>query len=708
MTRSLVPLVCALLVAVSAFALVETPAALIEITAVEAAAPAIVSDGENYFAAWTDHRDPRRPAVYGARITPEREVLDPVGIRLMEGSDPVSIASGLGHTFILGQSLRFVIVDRDANIVARGVVANESADRARVVFNGDDFIVFWSKDALRTATLDPFGDMVRWPDNVVSDRPVLLAGVASEGSRIVVAYSDVATLYVAATSPVGTPIWKDEAIATNFGWWTPASIAIADGRIAVAWVSREAEAQPWLDTVRTVVLDAAGNATGPSHIAIPWPATVRVVATDRGFRLFEQQELRVMSYALTNELVPAAVEPVVDVERPQNVRDFAVAAGPGGTMVVAAVGPVNAAAGESGLYAADGETPGAAVLVSRAGTTQSTPDVAIGDDGMLVAWHERERTGIRATFIASDGTGRTLDLPRNTASPAVAAQGAAYLIAWSTPAGTRARVLRDGGAFLGGEVLLSDIASSIVTVASDGRDFIVATAAAQRVMPIELFRIDSEGRVVARTSIPTTSQATVPRVRLACDDGECLLTWVEQKPLGTNCFNFRCTLVDQVFAVHLDGALTPRYASPVALTEPANMRIATLDAAAADGAYAVAWSSVDGISFARTVGRGQPLGTTVTLPGRHPALERGGSAWLLVREVGAELIAGQLTDDGFRGGTALARDAQWRSAPVLARRGSAGVIAYERTTIGEAAGGVGRVYVARLASIAPKRRSARN
>ncbi|HUR81178.1 MAG TPA: hypothetical protein VM733_10450 [Thermoanaerobaculia bacterium] len=703
--RALVPLVCVVLFALSAFAFDEIPAAPLELTQIEPWFPALATDGENYFAVWSDRRDPRRPAVYGARITPDREVLDPVGVPLLEGTDPISIAYGLGRYFILGRSLRFVIVDREARIVARGVVANEpAAQSAQVLFNGSDFVTFWSNNAVRTATLDPFGNMVRWPDNVVSDRPVLFHSAATDGARILVTYTAGTNLYVAGTSLVGERLFADKLISETAGWWTPATIAAARGQFALTWLSDETPDDTFDTKVRTMRLDANGDALGPSLIAIPWNAQARMIATEDGFRLYEQQELRVMKYTLTNELAPATATPVVDRQRPDVVTAFAVAEGPGGTMVLATFGHPFPYPPAIGLYAADGDTQDAPVLVSRAGTTQTEPDVAIGDDGMLVVWNERERPHVGATFFASNGTSRTFDVAEKGSGPAVATQGRAYLVAWTGFTGSRARVIQDG--FVIGDEIDLRAGNSVVAAAREGNDFVVAATGGTLGAPLQLSRINNVGHVVSQSTFAAPAQL-VSRVALACDRGECLVTWVEQT-FTPGCFPYRCAVYEQVMAMPFDASLTPRYSSPIALTQRENIRTNDLDVAAFDGSYAVAWQSTGGIVTARTISQGQQLGTAFTLPGSSVAVERESGGWLLVREVNTELVTAHFTADHLDAGAPLAHDAQWRSAPALARKGEQIVLAYERTTIGEAAGGVVRAYVADLPPSAPRRRTARH
>ncbi len=693
--RSLVLLVSLVGFAASASGLDEIPASPLELTQIPVSSPAIASNGENYFAAWMDSRIPRRLMVYGARITPDREVLDPVGVRLLDGTAVASIASGLGHTFVLGQSLAYAIVDREARIVTRGKVADEpAANGAQVVFNGSDFVVFWADNALRTATLDPFGGVVRWPDNVVSDRAVRLHSAATDGARILVTYTHNATLYVAGTSPVGERLWADKVISEEAAWWNAVSIASAKGVFAVAWQSGE--------SVRTIKLDANGDALAPSQVAIPWGATTRIIATGDGFRLFEQQELRVMSYALTDALAPETATPVIDLERPDSVVSFAVAEGPGGTMVVASVGRTFPNPPTAGLYAADGDSAEARVLVSRAGTTQTAPDIAIGEDGMLVAWTEHERPHIAATFFASNGTTRTIDVAANGVAPNVAAQGDAYIVAWTGITGARARVIREG-ALIGEEIPLVPETNAGTAAAAEGRDFIVAATQGTTGTPVRLWRIDDAGAVVAQAEIAVTPAATAGRAALACDRGECLLAWVEQT-ITPPCFPYKCTLAEQVLAMPLDAALVPRFSSPFVVADRQS-GASNLEVGASDGAYAVVWAAA-GVASMRTVSRDGQLGTTFSFSGSRPAVERDGDAWLLVREADTKLVIAHFTSDAFAGGAPLASDEQWRSAPALARKGGSIVLAYERTTIGEAAGGAVRAYVATLA--APKRRTARH
>lgn len=697
-------LIFALFAAVRAAA--EVPVSPLTLTPTQPfSPPALATDGVNYLAVWSENRDPRRPAVYAARITPDRQLLDPLGVHLIDGIHAPAIAYGDGHYLVVTHALDYVVIDRDVHVLARGRImpAGETVTMAEVLFNGREFVVFWGMNGVRSAIVDRDGRVLSGPTVVVPARDRQSAhAVATSGSRVFLTYARDGVLYVAATTPAGAPLWIDAEIARSVDDYARSSIASAGGTFVVTWQHR-VSIDGFENTLHAAKLDASATIlAGPRQI-IPWPAYARVIAAGGGYRLFEAQELRVMSYELRGDLVTPAVVPAIDDKPPRAISGFAAAAGPGGTFIVAGIVHRHFAAGESALYAADGDVSAAPLLVSRAGTPQRAPSVAAGDDGLIVAWHEAVKPRVRAAFYGASHTS-VFDVAAvwPDVSASVAAQGSAYLAVWqSTTGGVRGRVIRDG-APAGEELLIHEQATSPVA-ASDGRDFVVAAALPTRA--IRLTRIDSDGAIVASADVPYQTIARPAEPALACDRGECLLAWAEQLPVIAGCVHFRCSYRERVVAVRLDASFGRIDETPMVLFDRGLAGTNNVIAAARDGSYAASWE-INGVVYARAIERNGAPGAIHELRGANASMVHHAGAWLLAREDRDALALAWFAASDVHDVGRLAREGQSLRMPALALSGGRAMVAYERSTHGEAAGGAVRVYIETVGL--PKRRAARH
>jgi hypothetical protein len=702
-TRSLALLV---LVALPAFARLEIPVApLSSHRAVSLfTAPALATDGEHYFAVWNDTREELERATYGARLTAEGELLDPVGVRLTDGFGMTSVAYGDGRYFAVDGSLRFAVVDRQAKVLARGRVAEEATNVVRVLFNGRDFVVLWGEGDVRVAVLSRDGEVVSAPSAVVPPQPFdrRFHDAATNGSRIVVLYARGVDLYAATLAMSGETLVTETLIERDVWVFSP-SIASANGTFAAIWSPLEGFA---IDGVR---LDAEGRPVG-EPVTVTAGGGARLLAAGGAYRIVTADpagtHVRLVSRTLSDDLT--AIGPAIPLfsRSPLSLGASASLAGPGGILTVASVEDPNRNVPEEGLYAATDDAPAAAKLVSRAAMTQRDPALAAGSDGTLIAWRDVPEPRVLATFLRRDGGRFTFELGRaREEPPSVAAVGDTYLAGWNDDENTYARLVRDGAPL--GEAIVLDTSARAPVVAADGREFVVAWSAFP-VTGIRVVRITVAGEIVAETTVPFVSFSGLPRPALACDRGECVLAWRNERATF-NCMRFACLILDsEVVAQRFDSALRPLDAQPILLGKDASSE-RYVAAAAHDGTYAVSWQRTWRV-YTRTIARDGTLSPVLDVEGTRPALARQGSGWLLARELRDELLIRRVQDDGgvLSPDLGFFRDTQGRRAPAVAASGADVLLAYERTTRDEAAGGVPRIYLTGVNPPDFKRRATRH
>lgn len=706
MPRSLVLLVLA---ALPAFARLEIPAAPLSYRAVSLfTAPSLATDGEHYFAVWNDTREDVERATYGARLTPEGDLLDPVGVRLTDGFGMTSVAYGDGRWFAVDASLRFAVVDRQGRVVVRGRIAEEATNIVRVLFNGRDFVVLWGEGNVRIAVVDREGQVVAAPSTVIPPQPIdsRLHDAATSGSRIVVLYARGIDLYAATLAMSGETLTADALLEKDVAVFSP-SIASAGGTFVATWTTAQG-----FPVVRGVRLDGEGRAVG-APVTIAMGAAPRLLVDGGAYRLVThdstETRVRIVSRTLSADLVAGNVAvPLFSQPRHSllSLGWFASLAGPGGIVTVASVEDFNRNVPAEGLYAAADGEPAAVKLVSRAAMTQRDPAIAVGSDGTFLAWRDLPDMRMRATFLRRDGERFTFELGRaQDDKPSVAAVGDIYLAGWNDDENTYVQLVR-GGAPLSTPIVLDTVAGA-PAVAADGREFVVAWAASPA-GEIRIARIALTGDVVAETAVPFAYFSGRPRPVLACDRGECVLAWRNERATFS-CMRFTCLVLDsEVVARRFDSSLQPLDPQPILLGKDASSE-RHLAAAAHDGTYAVSWQRT-GRVYTRTIARDGTLPPVLDVDGLRPALARQGNAWLLARELRDEVVILRIEDDGgvLSPDSVLFRDTQSRRAPAVAASGADVLVAYERTTRDEAAGGVPRIYLTGVHPPDLKRRAARH
>lgn len=665
--------------------------------------PAMASDGGTFsFTVWEDEREGEPVAVYGARMRiADQEVMEPVGVRLLEGAGRPSLAFGGERYLVVDASLQFALIDTAARVIARGKIAAEPGGTTRVVFNGRDFVVFWGVATVRAATVSADGRVIGEPVTVVQPAmEIQLHDAATNADRHVVLYTRGVELLAAVTTATGAPIETGRALASDV-WTEPggrvqASVASVDGGFMAVWrrftagdviAQRLSPAGVPLDTVVKVVVAAAMPelvAAGGSY----WLYTIEEDVLKNA--IVVRRNLRA-SDAIPGNPVTVRSPRV----HPTEVRSITAAPTVDGSAVAVEVYEPSGRGG-SAIEGIDRFR----VELSRSGVAQERPSIAHGVDGAVVVWRARDGQSTGGSFVGGPPFGDSAGSMRESETPHVAVQGRTYLVAGGTNR-VWAQLVRRGGP-VGPELILDPTGRSPVVAASGG-DFIVAWISVGA-KEVRFARVSTAGAVLATNAVRFGSLTGMPLPGLACDGGECILAWHDETSYAT-CPRFACIVVEQrVKAIRFDDALVVRDAEPLRITPEPTQR-ARISAAADDGRYALAWEERSDVR-AVTVDRTGAVDSTTRVAGATPAVARQGHSWLLVREADGRLVARWLTS-GFERVLTPA-DGQARRAPSLFSLGARVLMAYERTTRGEPAGGVPRAYVTTVDPPSPRRRAARH
>jgi hypothetical protein len=176
--------------------------------------PEVAFDGANYFVVWEEvprwapGRDTLIPSIYGARVSPEGEVLDPEGFFVHSPGDRSaypSIVCGDSNCFVVwaDQHLNEVLglrISRDGTVLDSEPIAVYLGDsrRASVAFDGENYLVLWSINRDRRGddivgtrvSLD--GDLLDRPFFVVTEKYGFQVepAVTFDGTDYVVAWLD--------------------------------------------------------------------------------------------------------------------------------------------------------------------------------------------------------------------------------------------------------------------------------------------------------------------------------------------------------------------------------------------------------------------------------------------------------------------------------------------------------------------------------------
>ena len=682
--------------------------------------PAVARFGSGWLAVWDDAREEYADRTYATRISESGEVLDPLGIRLPLPNGLPFVACAPDRCLVMDRAFVGVLVDRDGKVSSLGRLAGDYVSfPPHLFFNGRDFVLFWSPDTIgygvRVLVIDLDGRALGQPVDLFPQvfEPIVRS-VAFNGSRFGVVYQVGESLRFTVTNATGAPIASGFSLAggTSFG---ASDIAPADGGFVAVWGnwSENDIAAVRIGDDGTMqgapVLLGAGSAVGP-----------RLLPAGDGYVLYHVVEDPTPDELVRRTLSPElALGPAVQVPLPSGgeLSSFAAAEGARDPLVVVSMWFWFPRYSEREVFASAGPAGEALKPLSSSSSSQHKPAIAVGTRETLVAWEALRgggaspRTELRLALIdRQSGISRYFTVPISAWAnrPKAAAVGDAFLVIWNDGL-LRGVIVRDGQA--GAEFTISPTPGEAVVSAT--RDAFVVAWPQMNPKSLGMARVSLDGTVVLRPEpIPVTESDSVQPPALACAEDRCLVIWQTIKVLGF-CPRSPCNTDSRVFGLRLDPWMATLDAEPRELRGNAYPADSVLAAAADDGSYAIGWHIPGGLITVGILDAAGNLGPLIARSGHHPVLARQGSSWVLARNKASfpfgDLMLLRIHRDGSVVDSDLyPGDGQSRAYASVALDGPNLLLAYERTTRGEAAGGVPRVYIETIAPPSPKARAVRH
>jgi MYXO-CTERM domain-containing protein len=580
------------------------------ITTAPGSHPTIGFDGTGYFVVWDDFRT-QRPVLYGAGVTADGTVLEPLGIPLLDSRSsgayrPVIAFDGAAYLVVVrvGNALHGLRVSPDGQVLDGGVFPISSARQhtfgQKVIFDGTNHVVTW----VHEINDDPAGSGVYMarvrPDGTVLDPGGIHVAaeytrqvdLAFDGENYLLAWvrtfaDQPAQVVGARVTPAGVVLDPGGFLITQHpegvsNHQAIPAVAFDGTSYVVAWSSFSEET--YRDTLRVTRVTPAG--------AVPEPAGIRISEFYAEFSSFS----RIVA-------VPSSAGIIVAWSR-EGSDD-------GGSFwqdVELALVPV---------------TGDAIVLPENSLGRGVDVALATGSGGALMAWTAGENdpseqfTPIAAARLNADGT--TVDsgsfpVSRH-ANPqevrAVASDGQSYFVVWTdarNPANEGrslygARVSADGTALDAEGILITPQDVDVVDVVFDGENYLVMFVRQYEGSdnPLRGVRVSPQGQVLDTPSIelPLCSQSPSSHTPRAAAAGDRML-------LIANGCDFE-TLA--LAAVVIDRQGTP-LSTPAAIVHVDDRRKVSAPEVASDGTgYLVVWHDQSHTVYGRRVdAAGIPIG----------------------------------------------------------------------------------------------------
>ncbi len=270
----------------------------------EKLAPAVAFDGTNYLVVWTDGRMGSEQSIYGTRVTPTGDVLDPYGIRiwrkyLREARDPVVTFDGTNFVVAFtyrnynnqfsDPKLGVVRVTPNGQALDPGNAIEVSADADTVggydiASDGATSLVVWADR--RNGSPDVFGARIDANGNILDTRDLSIRVGANVSDSPSVAYDGTNYLVV----------WHDYEAATDFDVLAvrvarDGTVVESDPIIVTAALQRETQPVAAFDGTNTLVVwerhgaggwDILARRISPAGAAVdPMPVVVSDAAGDQ-------------------------------------------------------------------------------------------------------------------------------------------------------------------------------------------------------------------------------------------------------------------------------------------------------------------------------------------------------------------------------------------------------------------------------------------
>jgi MYXO-CTERM domain-containing protein len=494
-------------------------------------APAVAFDGTNYFVAWQDNRGGFNYDIYGSRVSPAGTVLDGVGTG-----------------------------------VAISTAANDQLTPA-IAFDGTNYLVAWSDG--RWGTPDIYGARVS-PAGLVLDASGIGVSsmtpnaqtaprVAFDGTNHVIVWADTrsgnADVYAARVSPAGT-ILDASGIAVSAGAageQAPALACSSAGTCLAAWQDQRG------GTWDAYGARLAGGAVGdPAGVELTHAANDEVtpaVAFDGTNYLVVWQDHRSAgSWDVYGARVSAAgtVLDTSGIPISTAVNDQL-------TPRLAWMAPSylvvweDKRAGTGDIYGARVDATGAVLdatglAISTAANEQRTPAVAADGTNYFVAWSDARGGSylgygarVSAAGAALDPAGISFTTGAAVTSPGVAYDGTRYLVVWSTGAIRGNRVTTAGATLDGTTGFQINASGTAPQITFDGLNFFTVFEHSSGVFGA---RVSGAAAVLDATGLPIAPLVSYVRDQpaIGCAGAACLVAWREG---GVNTSSISGAFVDQ-------------------------------------------------------------------------------------------------------------------------------------------------------------------
>ncbi|HKO00531.1 MAG TPA: hypothetical protein VJ032_02490, partial [Thermoanaerobaculia bacterium] len=606
-------------------------------------AASVASDGTNYLVAWRDTRSPLG-GIYATRVDFRGLVLDQTGIRIG--------GSGDGQPEVVWSGSSYVIAWQETNFGPDGSGPHYSIRVARVGTNGA---------------------LLEGPRTIREDAVGYARNVATNGSRIVIAYTlnsssanprvalailDRDARTIAAEVPVSSPVTTG-----NFG----ATVRSNGSDFIAVWTSSTGAATSMV----AAHIDPAGNVLASTTLAqaLP-PADGALVASDgTDFLVFtraltsagdELQAIRVAAdLSIIHPAQPVGAPSGVTVEQPRVVFN-------NGTYFLVWTDP-QAKVIRSLHLDRDGKAldqPGIAATWQTSGLV-AYPNVASNGGGVLLVWND-SRFSADAANLNYDVMSRLVDqtilianpervvsisAPRQV-DPQLAAGGGVTMAVWTEESGIYAARVTPAGALDGRGIQLSYSGFS-PNIVFDGTNFLITFGLRTGdFVSIKSARIDLDGHVIDAHNVADVCATTMTLARGATSS---LLAYAN------------CT-TGAIDAIRIAGSGEAIDSLPLTLTPPA-MLAANPSAAWNGSEYLVAWeqliprASVLGfptyytnvratrVSGSLTLIDGQPLAIAVSIDDRFnndtPSVASNGEEFLITWNSPAGVAAIHVADSGL-------------------------------------------------------------
>ena len=522
--------------------------------------PAIAFDGtDNFLVVWEDRRNvipPAGPDIYGARVTKAGTVLDPVGIQIAAQpsiSPAPAVAFGGGNFLVVWRRTTMLVsniagtrVSREGQVLdsAEILLAGVSAASPAVAYDGINYLVVWEDRRTSTTGSDIYSARVKNDGTVLDTTGIAISAaagnqsspaVAFDGTKFLVVWGDART-----SSATGIDIYSARVKSDGM-------VLDTDGIVISAANTGEDLPAVAFDGTNFLIVWNDGRTAGPSvYGARVRGGTPPQVLDTTGFSIStaaDFQNAPGIAFDGTNFLVVWEQSPAAS----QDARKvYAARVSKNGQIL-----------------------DGAGILVSTVPGAAQSPAVAFNGTNFLVVWIANTPFGgsIRGALISSQ-TGEILkeEIVMSTSlaqqgSPAVASNGADFFVAWEdrrndslgTDVDIYATRVSSAGEVLDGDsipIAIVERNQQSPAVAFDGANFLVVWEDLRRIEPgIYAARVDLDGQVLDGVSIPISIGGSEDSPAVASDGTDSFVVWADSRtsPSRTGIYGARVNRAGALF-----------------------------------------------------------------------------------------------------------------------------------------------------------------